>query len=341
MTRMKILIIKLSSLGDVLHTLPAVTEAAKAFPDLEIDWAIEESLADIPRWHVGIKHVIPIAMRRWRQTGWKCQEIKASLSLLRREKYDVVIDAQGLWKSALLSCLTKGPRHGLDRQSIRETGAHFFYHQKYFISKRQHAIHRLRELFGKVLGYSPDLAASLNYGLTLPNQDLPLELSTPYFVFLHGTTWASKLYPEVYWKQLIEWANKAGIKVVLPWGNTLEALRAKRLAQGAKNTVVPERLTLGALAVLLKKARAVVAVDTGLGHLAAALETPTVSLYGPTDPFRTGTQGLHQTHLQANFPCAPCLKRVCFYTGLSSEKPACFETLPPQKIWECLTAMSF
>jgi heptosyltransferase-1 len=190
-------------------------------------------------------------------------------------------------------------------------------------------------LFAKTLGYEfqntmPDFA--LNMERFLP---IPISLPKDYAIFVHNASWTSKLWPEAYWAELVKKTTKAGLHVLLPWGNNVEKARAERLSSLAENnlaTVLP-RMRLSQLASVFRNAKAAVFVDTGLGHLAGALNIPAVSLYGATDPALIGTLGASQIHLQANFPCAPCKLRKCNYRKPTAQRPACFTNIPPEKVW--------
>ncbi|APZ42113.1 lipopolysaccharide heptosyltransferase I [Acidihalobacter ferrooxydans] len=333
---MRVLLVKMSSLGDVVHTLPAVTDAYHALPALSIDWVVEESLAEIPAWHPAVGTVLPIALRRWRR-GWRASraERQTFRQRLREQPYDRVLDAQGLLKSAAVARLARGPRWGLDRQSAREPLAALAYDHRVTVDKAQHAVPRLRQLFAAALGYAPPDTPA-DYGIA--HDRLPPAQQRGDLLFLHGTTWATKHWPETHWQILAKQATHAGLRVLLPWGDATERARAERIAAaGDANlcTVLP-RLSLGQLAGVLDTARAVVGVDTGLAHLAAALHVPAVTLYGPTRPDRTGTFGPGQVHLTAQFACAPCMRRTCRYRGPAHVWPACFGTLPPDRVWEAL-----
>lgn len=336
---MKVLIIKTSSMGDVLHTLPALTDAARVIPNITFDWVVEENFVEIPRWHSHVNRVIPVALRRWRKNIFRnffSKEYRTFKKSLRNERYDVVIDAQGLLKSAWLTRLARGEKHGLDKYSAREGLAGFFYQKKHKVERRQHAVKRVRELFAKALGYSVPHAEA-DYGIDHSKLS-PLSFSLPhrYIVCLHGTTWATKHYPENYWIELIKKITAEKISVALPWGNEIEKARATRFAENNPLAIVLPKCNLSQMATVLDKATAIVAVDTGLSHLSAALHKLTIGLYGPTNPALTGTEGPNQIHLAAHFPCAPCLQRVCTYTNLSIEKPACFDTVNPDRIMQHL-----
>ncbi|MFK4232489.1 lipopolysaccharide heptosyltransferase I [Pseudomonas guariconensis] len=345
---MRVLIIKTSSLGDVIHTLPAVTDAAHAIPGIRFDWVVEEGFAEIPSWHPAVDQVIPVAIRRWRKNLWqtiKSGEWKAFKQRLRAQKYDLVIDAQGLVKSAWLTRYVKAPVAGLDRYSAREGWASRFYDRRLSVAVGQHAVERVRQLFALALAY--DLPEGIGrYGLDLDRLQLPP--AAPYVMFLHGTTWATKHWPEAYWRELAERLGRRNLQVRLPWGNPAEKARAERIAQGLKNCEVLPKLNLAGVARVLAAAKACVAVDTGLGHLAAALDVPTISLFGPTNPGLTGAYGRVQVHQASDFPCAPCLQKKCTYKpsaedlrrfDLKREWPLCFTRLNPEHVASRLSAL--
>nr|WP_189662639.1 MULTISPECIES: lipopolysaccharide heptosyltransferase I [Pseudomonas] len=342
------MIIKTSSLGDVIHTLPAITDAAHAIPGIRFDWVVEEGFAEIPSWHPAVDQVIPVAIRRWRKNIWqtlKSGEWKAFKQRVRARKYDLVIDAQGLVKSAWLTRYVKAPVAGLDRYSAREGLASRFYDRRLSVATGQHAVERVRQLFALALAY--DLPEGIgNYGLDLDRLQLPP--AAPYVVFLHGTTWATKHWPEAYWRELAERMGRRKLQVRLPWGNPAEKARAERIAQGLNNCQVLPKLNLVGVARVLAAAKACVAVDTGLGHLAAALDVPTISLFGPTNPGLTGAYGRAQVHQASDFPCAPCLQKKCTYkpsaddlrrVDLKREWPLCFTRLNPEHVASRLSAL--
>ncbi|MEC5344777.1 lipopolysaccharide heptosyltransferase RfaC [Brenneria populi] len=294
---MRVLIVKTSSMGDVLHTLPALTDAMRILPGVKFDWVVEEGFAQIPSWHPAVSRVIPVALRRWRKSWFSAQtrrERALFKQQLRAYRYDAVIDAQGLIKSAaLVTRLARGKKHGLDCKSAREPMASFFYNYRHHISRRLHAVERVRALF----------AASLQYGKPADSGDYaiaPRFLAQPpadanqYLVFLHATTRDEKHWPEARWRELIALLQSSGLRIKLPWGAEHEHQRALRLAQGFPHVEVLPRLTLRQVAQVLAGAKAVVSVDTGLSHLAAALDRPNITLYGPTDPGLIGGYGKNQ-----------------------------------------------
>ncbi|MDO8909428.1 MAG: lipopolysaccharide heptosyltransferase I [Pseudohongiella sp.] len=348
---MRILIVKTSSLGDVVHTLPALTDAVKAIPGLRADWVVEEGFAEIPAWHPAVDRVIPVAIRRWRKQWWNTLrggEIGRFVAELRHSEYDAVIDAQGLFKSAVMTRLARGKRAGLDKNSIKEPVASHFYQQKIAVPRAEHAVQRVRQLFSSVLAYQYD-AQQVDYGLLSPVPE-SMAQSAPALMFLHGTTWASKHWPKQYWKDLALLASAAGYQVKLPWGNLAEQQRAEDIADGVAGAEVLHRMNLTELAQQLRQCDGVIAVDTGLGHLAAALNRPTVSIYGSTNPFLSGTFGQNQLQLKSDLACSPCMKRECEYRGqplidqtAAGESfevtPACYRSSPPADVLAHLQRM--
>ncbi|WP_020410673.1 lipopolysaccharide heptosyltransferase I [Hahella ganghwensis] len=334
---MRILLIKMSSLGDVIHTLPAVTDAKSVYPSLVIDWVVEEGVAEIPQWHPGVDDVIPVALRRWKKQPRQALhsgEWASFKSRLAARDYDLVIDAQGLLKSAILGLWVNAPMVGYDARSIREPAAALLYGKRFAVSRRMHAVERIRELFALSLGYSLDVLP-LNYGFSVN----PMPVDRPYVVFLHGTTWSTKHWPEKNWRDLAIRCAQAGLGVRVVWGNEEERLRAERLGEVSGVEVMP-KMSLKEVAGVLQGAKAVVSVDTGLGHLAAALDRPLVALYGPTSAELTGIYGPQQISLSGQYHCAPCMKRQCRYDILAQTRqgidPPCWQNLSVSYVWSTL-----
>ncbi len=349
---MKVLIVKVSSLGDIIHTLPAVTDAFRAKRGLRFDWVVEEAFTEIPAWHPAVDRVIPVALRRWRGqmfSAWRSGEIRRFRQDLKQEYYDLVIDAQGLIKSGLISRMARGLTVGLSNHTIREPLATLFYNIAYTVPWQQHAVERVRELFSRTFNYSID-GRSCHYGIDPADFRLPAaQEASKNLIFFHGTTWQSKHWPEPYWRQLAAMAVAAGYEVKLPWGNEEELARARRIQSTMAGVTILDRLSLTGVARELCDASAVVAVDTGLAHLAAALNVPTVTIHGASSPELTGTYAKRQLHLKSSLPCAPCLKRECQYQGEARYDqdggqrfqvwPACYAELAPRQVWAQLQTL--
>lgn len=289
----RILVVKTSSLGDVIHNLPVVNDILCHYPDAHIDWVVEAAFADIPRLHPKVKNIYQVAIRRWRKNLLKkCTwcEILECKHMLSEQPYDAIIDTQGLIKSAIISCSAVGQRHGYDKHSIRESFASLFYQHTYNISYQQHAVIRNRSLVAQSLGYMVPNDAP-DYGIQAPYLDiksLNIEINSPYAIGLHGTSRDSKLWPEMHWINLAAALNAQQLKLLLPWASQAEYARALRIASAATNAVVLSKLGIAQLASLISKARYAIGVDTGLSHLSAALGIPTVAIYTDTNPELTG-----------------------------------------------------
>ncbi len=288
-TMSRLLLIRTSSMGDLVHTLPAVTDLSRRFPALAIDWLAEESFVDIAALHPAVDNVIPLAWRRWRRQLWSpatWRELGALRHTLRQTHYDLVLDSQGLLKSVLFArWVPDTPLAGYDRSSIREPLASLFYDKTYSVSRSLSAVTRNRLLFGQAFGYQPDLD-QCDFGVPAP---APGDLPTGQAVLLTATSRDSKLWPETHWMALADRLHaERGWPVMLPWGNPAERARAERIAAGRPFARVAPRLTLKQAAALLGNAVAVIGVDTGLTHLANALPVPLVAIYTDTDPQLTG-----------------------------------------------------
>lgn len=286
---LKVLLIKTSSLGDVVHNLPVATDIRSRFPDARIDWVVEETYAPLVALHPAVANVIPVAIRRWRRSLLRAStwsEIGDLRRRFRKEQYDAVIDTQGLVKSALLARAARGRRHGFDASSAREGLAARFYDVKHPIPRGQHAVIRNRALVAAALGYRADGVA--DYGIRVSAPALAAGEVVPYCVLLHGTSRDDKLWPIERWVRLGRELEARGLRCSLPSGSAAERRRSEEIAAALGNPLVPALAPLAGMAQLLARAAAVIGVDTGLTHLAAALGVPVVALYCGSDPVLTG-----------------------------------------------------
>ena len=336
---MRVLVVKTSSIGDVIHTFPAVQDAARAVPGLRFDWVVEEALAEIPGWHPAVDRVIPVGLRRWRKAPGRSATARSAgtfLQDLRRYRYDAVIDAQGLYKSAMLAALARGQTHGLGFGSAREPAAAVVYRRRHAVARDLHAVTRVRRLFALALGYAmPDEGPDFGLADTaLP----PPPIAGPYDVLLHGTAWPTKRWPVDRWRALAVALGTAGRQVVLPWHGAEDWARAEAIARGFAHVRPMATPTLTDAAALIRGAAGVAAADTGLGHLAAALGVPVVTLYGPTAPGLIGVLGPRASHLVADLPCAPCGRRRCPIDPAHSDGPPCLAGIDEQRVFARLTA---
>ena len=292
----RILIVKTSSMGDVVHALPLATDIARAHPAATIDWAVEEGFGAIPRLHPAVSNVIAVALRRWRKSlasGAIWREMNAVRHALRRAPYDAIIDCQGLVKSALVARCARGPHCGFDRGSAREPLAAFFYSHKFAVGRSLHAIDRNRALGAAVLGYA--VQGAPRFGLRVPSCTQPqlaeLMRAGPYAVLLTNASRATKLWPAESWAALAARLAQHGLRSLLFWGSDAERVQTERRAAGMQRAVVAPRATLDDIAAVLAQARIVIGLDTGLSHLAAAVGAPTVGIYCDYDPALVGIVG--------------------------------------------------
>jgi heptosyltransferase-1 len=283
-----ILLIKTSSLGDVVHNMPAVTDVRRRWPQARINWLVEEAFAPLARLHPGVDEVIAVATRRWRNgllapSTWR--EVAALRGRLRAQPFDRVVDTQGLIRSALLAAMARGERHGYDAASIREPLASRFYDIRHTVSRELHAVTRNRALASLALDSRCD--GAIDYGLAPITSDG----AAPYAVLLHGTSRARKEWLESQWIGLGQGLRRVGLRVVLPWGSEAERVRSERLAKAIKGGEVLARRPLDETAQVIGGASLVVGVDTGLLHLAAAYAVPLIGIYLATEPKLTGPVG--------------------------------------------------
>jgi heptosyltransferase I len=297
----KILIVRVSSLGDVVHNMPVIADIRRHHPDAQIDWLVEEGFADLVRLVDGVRNVLPFSLRRWRKrpfAGETRQEIRAFRRRLAAERYDLVIDCQGLIKTAWVASWARGPLVGLGNRTDGagyEWPVRFFYRKRVPIEPRTHVVERSRQLVAAALGDpAPAPNDPVDFGLDTRAaahalSALDLNLPVPYVVFVHATSRADKQWPDAAWIELGQALVKRGASLVLPWGNDAERATSERLAKefGAA-AIVPPKLSLPAVVGLIDGAAATVGVDTGLVHIAAALKRPTVELYNFATAWRTG-----------------------------------------------------
>jgi heptosyltransferase-1 len=291
----RILLIRLSSLGDVIHTFPAVTDLRRALPGVALDWVVEEAYVPLARLHPGVTRVMPFALRRWRRgpgaAAWR--EAAAFRGELREHAYDAILDTQGLLKSAVVAWLARGPVYGFGRRTAREPLAACLYDTRYEFGPADHKVERYRSVAARALGYAPGV---LDYGIGAP----PRPAAAPpqaYCVLLHSTARAAKLWREEAWIELGGFLAGRDLICVLPWGDESERARAGRL-------------TIGEACGLIGHARAVIGVDTGLMHLAAALRVPVLGIFCDSEPLDAQPVGSGRTAFCGGVGAPPAAAEV-------------------------------
>ena len=288
---MRVLIVKTSSMGDVVHALPAVSDMAQAIPGIQIDWLVEKSFAAMPSQHRAVNRVITLQWRKWRKS-LRTPETKQALAHwrheMRQQRYDLIIDMQGLVKSALFACFAQGPRAGYDWHSIREPLASLFYGRKARVARRLHAVDRCRQLAAQVLNYPlpntpPDFGLVAQADAWKPDQG-------PYAVLIPCASRPEKLWPQSDWISLAQHLHQQGMDIAVMWGNPEEEQRAQAIAQACGGHV-PPFLTVAQAGDTLAGAEVVVGLDTGMTHLAAAHGRNTLGIYCDHEPGLAGVTG--------------------------------------------------
>jgi len=289
----RILIVRTSSLGDLVHMLPAISDIARHVPDAHIDWIVEESFAEVPSWHPAVREVIPIAHRRWRKSWWAPQT-RSERAALRRNlgarRYDIVLDMQALMKSVWLVRQTRGERHGLDRRSAREPLASFFYDVRHTVEFWQPAVIRQRTLAAAAFGY--EYQGEPDFGLQRFTVAAQIQ---PCAVIMPSASRDDKLWPAASWHRVFDHLTGQGLRLQLLAGNERETERARQLVAGRSNVEVLPRMSLAEVAGVLASARIMVGLDSGLTHLSAGLGRPTIGIYKASTPVRTPLQGASYT----------------------------------------------
>jgi heptosyltransferase-1 len=283
----EILFIKTSSLGDVIQHMPAVAESRAHFPQGRISWLVEEAYAPLVALHPAVDDIIPVAWRRWRKRLLAPQiwrEIGDWRRRISGKRSDVIVDTQGLIRTALMSRFAQGVRHGYDSASIREPLASRFYDVRHAVSRQLHAVERNRRLTALALGYAP--SGDVNYGL---DRTALRAGDERYAILLHGTARPGKEWPAANWIALGK--RLSGLELIVPWGNERERARAVQIADAVPNARVPDRLSIEQMARLIANAQCVVGGDTGFVHLAAAFGVPLVAIFSGTDPALTRPVG--------------------------------------------------
>jgi heptosyltransferase I len=318
---LKILIVKLSSLGDVVHAMPAVQDLRAALPNVQVDWVVERAFAPLVQRVEGVGRVIAFDLRRWRKSPFSNsarQEWAAFKTALQQDAYDAVIDLQGLTKSALVSWLARtapqGQRYGLGNQtdgSAFEAPARWVADVPITLSPHVHAVQRSRLLCAAALGYEitgPE-RFGLKPGVLAATMPLPVQLGVvptplgqaahsfvprkPVVALVHGTSRADKQWPLESWVALGRKLNHQGFGVALAHGSAAERAISEAIATQLDDAWVWPSMGLDALTDTMAHCAGVVGVDSGLSHIAVALDLPHVQIYNFDTAWRTGPQTTH------------------------------------------------
>lgn len=285
------LLIRVSSLGDVVQTFPAVTDMQRHVPGLRLTWVVEETFVTLVQLHPAVQRAIPFALRRWRRhllraDTWR--DVAALRRTVQVQGFDAIIESQGLLKSLAVAKMARGPIYGFGPKTVREPFVSRFYDHTFEFPPDVHRIWHYKGLMAKALGYEMDDV--VDYGLTKPPRPGWID-ATHYVVLLHSTARSEKLWSEASWVEVGRRLASRGVACVLPWGSADERARAERLAALIPDAQVAPQLRVDEAGALLAHARAVIGVDTGLMHLAVAFEVPVVGIYVATRPLHHGPLG--------------------------------------------------
>ena len=292
---MRILIIRVSSLGDVVHNLPVLADIHQHYPDAVIDWVVEEGFVGLVKQNRYVTNVIPFALRRWRKHPFSVatwREFKQFRQHLSAYAYDWVFDTQGLLKTGIIMGFSQttstGKKVGLGNQtdgSSYEPISRFFHDESIKMEKHIHVVERSREMVAKALGYTIDTPP--DFGLEISSKQYSWLPQQPFALFFHGTSRDSKKWPHSNWIRIGEILHEHHLQILLPWGNTAEKKEAESLAADLRHAIVLPRLSITDMTILTGQASFIVGVDTGLSHLAAAFDKPTVQIYCNIPRWRT------------------------------------------------------
>lgn len=309
-------------MGDIVHTLPAISDLAEHYPNCEIHWLCEKNFAEIPALHPAVSRIITIEFRKWRKNLFKYyRDFYNAIKELRETKYDYIIDCQGLFKSALWVILARGKSYGYSYSSISEGWVSIFYNNTIKVAKNINKIKKNRELFQAIFGYEKISLNSLNK-FNFNN----LNINT--VAFIHGTTWPSKKISIENWQKLAENLINKNINIKIPYYGPEEYQVAQKIAEIFNDKIEIIKIdSLSQVIDLIKNTDFVYGVDTGLTHLADYLKIPHIIFFGPTDPNVFASNNLNQKIIKSNFSCTICRKRKCYLNRNFNEQSLCMKNI--------------
>ncbi|SAL68858.1 lipopolysaccharide heptosyltransferase-1 [Caballeronia arvi] len=281
----RILIVKVTSLGDIVETLPVVADLRRAFPSVKVDWAADAAFADIIRWNPGVDRVLSAPLRKFKKArNWNdLKDIAASISELRAEKYDVIVDIHGVYKSAIIAFIARGRRRfGYLNKDLGERGAAFAYNARFGPRPLTDAWRGMRVSVAEALGYRFDETPDYNIQLPALARDLNIPRGAPIAMLFHATSADVKKWPKEHWGEVGRWLTARGYTIALPWGTEREQGEAQAIAALVPGAIVLPKLSVLECAHWIRASELVVGADTGLVHLAHALQRRTVMLFAAT-----------------------------------------------------------
>ena len=321
---MKILIIKTSSMGDVTHNLPAIYDIKKKIKNIKLDWIVEKDFEKVIKFTDNINNLITINTRNKKIS--KIKHIKKTYNKINKKKYNLVIDSQGLIKSAIITILSNKKKSiGLGWKSAKEPLSTIIYKKNITINNNNHAVTKIRLFFAKILKYKINIK-NINFGINKQKIEKKKNKIKKYIIFLYHTTWETKHWPKkhlIILKNILK-KNKLKIK---------EIYHSKKILELNKNK---KKTNINKTIQHIYNSKCIITVDTGFGHIASAIGIPTISIYGPTSPQKSGMIGKNQINIMTkNLYCSPCFKKKCLIKKKNTIQP-CFKEITPLKIWENL-----
>ncbi|WP_153099637.1 lipopolysaccharide heptosyltransferase I [Paraburkholderia hayleyella] len=324
----RVLVVKVTSLGDVIQAQPVVADIQRAFPGVKVDWAVDEAFAEVTQWNQGIDRVLCAPLRRFKKARhWAdFQAIAASLAELRAERYDVVLDIHGVYKSAIIAFLARASqRFGYQSQDLGERGAAFAYNRRFGPRPPCDAWQGMRVSAGEALGYVPD--GPPVYNLQVPHTEMPWTNpdDAPLALLFHATSKDEKRWPLTHWVEVGHELVRRGFRVVLPWGTPTEQEQAQQIAAQVPGATVLPPMSVVQVAQLIQGAALVVGVDTGFVHLAHALQKRTVMIFVATSPAHCGVYAPLRSTSVGDTHRVPCVDEVLCaidYVHGDAEQPA-------------------
>ena len=287
-------------MGDLMHALPALTEANSHVEDITFDWVVDTNFASVPSWHPLVNKIITTDHRNWKKHLFSKdsrKSLREVINQINESDYDLVVDMQNNLKSAFISYLCKHDVVGMDSRSAREYPAHLAYSKKINVDKKLHAIERQKKLLGDALGYDYK-RKHIDYGASFKNFVEPdIKLPNKYIILVQNASWVTKQWSIENWQQLIQYLENKSIDILLPSGNLKELERAKEICSVSEKAHAIDLMPLNEIAYVIKNADFCICSDTGLAHLSALTGTPSITLYGPTKTSLIGTTGINQNHL--------------------------------------------
>ncbi len=310
---MKVLIVKLSAFGDIIHALPGLDDVLNRPEVDEVHWLVDSRFSFVTEVLPPEVVVHDVAMKG----KHPLREVRRVVQALRAKKFDLVLDFQGLIKSSVLARLICRNVYGFDKSIIREKPASWFEHASKPHPDEINIVQQVRRIAQAPWLSDEDMDKAIAYQpprIHKPFEaELPVELDDlkPWVVFNLGGSFATKELPDKTWLEVGKQLKDKGYHIVFCWGNAKEEAKAKQLNEHGLGFVLPKRLSTPELCVFFQKSFAVIAADTGVLHLAAALGTPTISFWGPTPRARNAPHGKLDFHVESNPDCGPCIQKTC------------------------------